>query len=371
MEYNGYFTMAIVCHARRTRYQYSKHSLDGIDMADEIENRQGRRAITISDVADSVGVATSTVSRALSNPERVSPETRTRILEAAKRLGYHPNLHARSLISGKTRSIALVVPGVPNPYFFDIIRGTQTQVKKRQYRHILIDTEESEDIETAALEELVDTVDGVVLAGSRLPDEHLHAFAERLPMVVLNREIEGVPSVIVDTVGAHAEALEYLVSLGHTHIAYIAGPAHSWSSNRRWSILKETARRIGISCEKIGPFSSVAQSSAAAADTAVHLGVTACLFFNDMMALMALKRFKELGVSVPSAMSIVGCDDIFGADFCNPPLTTITAPIEQVARTATDMLLSRLENDKQSSHYERVRIPASLNVRASTARKSA
>ena len=72
------------------------------------------------------------------------------------------------------------------------------------------------------------------------------------------------------------------------------------------------------------------------------MGVTACIFFNDLLAISALRRFADRQVSVPGDMSVVGCDDIFGADFCNPPLTTITAPTEQVGRLATDMLLARL-----------------------------
>ena len=110
--------------------------------------------------------------------------------------------------------------------------------------------------------------------------------------------------------------------------------------------------------------------SDAAADAALHLGVTACLFFNDMLALDALKRFRERGVAIPSAMSVVGCDDIFGADFCDPPLTTLTAPIAEVGRIATDMLLSRLGHTGLGAApaRDRVRVPAHLTIRASTAR---
>ena len=327
--------------------------------------------VTIADVASAVGCATSTVSRALSRPDRVSDEVRRRVEAAAAALGYRPNPQARSLTSGRTHSIALLIPDATNPYFFDLIRGTQGRAKASGYRHMLVDTEETAELEAAALAELAASVDGVVLTGSRLSDARLLEIAARLPMVVVNREIDGIPSVIVDTSTAIAEAMEYLVSLGHSRMAFLAGPTTSWSSRRRWQAVEAAARQLGVACLRIGPFAPVRQSGAAAADAALHHNVTACLFFNDMLALSALKRFRERGVAVPARMSVVGCDDIFGADFCDPPLTTLTAPIAEVGRIATDMLLSRLGHSGIPLVRDRVRVPAYLTIRASTARSAA
>lgn len=325
-----------------------------------------RGVATISDVANAVGVATSTVSRALTQPGRVSEEIRKRVEAAAAELGYRPNPQARSLTSGRTHSIALLIPDVTNPYFFDLIRGTQAQAKARGYRHMLVDTEASEEKEAAAFDELATTVDGIVLTGSRRTDAELAEVAARMPTVVVNREIEGIPSVVIDTSTGVVQALDYLVSLGHTRTAFLAGPTSSWSSARRWSALKTAARRLRVECIKLGPFSGM-QSGAAAADAAIHHGVTAALFFNDLIAIGALKRFAERGVAVPRDISVVGCDDIFGADFCNPPLTTLTAPIEQAARIATDMLLTRLQNTGLDLPMarNRERVPAHLTVRGS------
>ncbi len=324
--------------------------------------------VTIADVARAVGCATSTVSRALTRPGRVSDEVRRRVEAVAAELGYRPNPQARSLTSGRTHSIALLIPDATNPYFFDLIRGTQGRAKAGGYRHMLVDTEETAELEAAALAELAASVDGVVLTGSRLSDARLLEIAARLPMVVVNREIDGIPSVIVDTSTAIAEAMEYLVSLGHARMAFLAGPTTSWSSRRRWQAVEAAASRLGVDCVRIGPFAPVRQSGAAAADAALHHGVTACLFFNDMLALSALKRFRERGVAVPARMSVVGCDDIFGADFCDPPLTTLTAPIAEVGRAATDLLMTRLRGAVSGAPpaRDRVRVPATLTIRAST-----
>lgn len=330
-----------------------------------MRKRSGRTSgvVTISDVAKAAGVATSTVSRALTQPGRVSETMRQHVHQIAGTLGYHANPQARSLTSGRTHSMALIIPGVTNPYFFDLIRGTQAEAKVRGYRHMLVDTEGSAEIEERALAELSGSVDGVVLAGSRLSDDRLILISKRLPMVVVNREIEGVPSVVVDTSTAVVQALDYLASLGHRRVGFLGGPESSWSSKRRWEALEQASRRLKIECLNLGSFSD-SHSAAAAADAALHHRVTACLFFNDMMAIGGLKRFAERGVAVPGDISVVGCDDIFGADFCNPPLTTLTARIDQVARIGTDMLLTRLLG--LPSAREREKVPAYLTVRQST-----
>jgi LacI family repressor for deo operon, udp, cdd, tsx, nupC, and nupG len=327
-----------------------------------------QRPATISDVAAAVGVATSTVSRALSQPGRVSESMRQRVVAAAGELGYYPNPQARSLILGRTQSLTLLIPDVTNPFFFGLIRGTQSQSKARGYRLLLVDTEELGGVETAYLDELHKSTDGVILAASRLTDDELAAAARRLPVVTINRDVAGVPSVIIDTPAAAVQALDHLVSLGHTSIAYLGGPATSWSSRKRARALRQAARRQGVTLELLGPFSPTRQAGAAAADAALTRNVTACLFFNDLLAIGALGRFAERGVKIPSDLSVVGCDDIFGADFCNPPLTTLTAPVEQAGRVATDMLLRSIQRRADGlpadGHHER--LATYLTIREST-----
>src|SRR4051794_33844575 len=263
--------LSLGCNAERTRCM----------------RRQGhtaRSVVTISDVAKAAGVATSTVSRALTQPGRVSEDLRRRVESVATELGYSPNPQARSLTSGRTHTIALLIPGATNPYFFDLIRGTQTQAKVRGYRHMLVDTEASAENEAAALAELTSVVDGVVLTGSRQSDHLLLEVSRRIPLVVVNREITGVQSVVVDTSAAVAQALGYLASLGHTRTVFLGGPADSWSGRQRWAALQRAAAQLGIECVHIGPFTDHVgpftdmQSGAAAADAALHQGATGCLF---------------------------------------------------------------------------------------------
>jgi LacI family transcriptional regulator len=325
------------------------------------------RPATIHDIAAMCGVAASTVSRALSTPDRVNIRTRERIQAAAAELNYLPNSQAKALSSGRTGAVGVLVPDITNPFYFDLIRGTQLQLKAAGYTQLLVDTEESDEVEASTLEQLRKTADGVIVAASRLTDEALLAAAGKAPLVTINRDVPGVPAVIIDTPAATSQALDHLISLGHSRVAYIAGPPTSQSSERRWAALSGAARERGVEVCSLGPFAPKTQSGAAAADAAVHSGVTACIAFNDLIAIGMLQRLRERGIRVPEEMSIVGCDDIFGADFCNPPLTTMASPIEQAGRVAVSMLLAKLNPLAGGGIRTRSVMPTHLTVRSSTA----
>ncbi|MFZ4895994.1 LacI family DNA-binding transcriptional regulator [Plantibacter sp. Mn2098] len=323
------------------------------------------RPATLADVAAASGVATSTVSRALSNPGRVNQITRERIERAARELDYVPNSHARALTSGRTGAIAVLVSDVTNPFYFGIIRGTQQQLKAAGYTQILIDTEESDELEDGMLQKLRPSYDGAILAASRLTDRRLSALAKEIPLVAINRQTASVPSVYIDTPRGVHEALGHLVSLGHRTIAYVSGPPTSWPNEGRWRALVRAAAELGVEAIRIGPFSPKKHAGAAAADAVLNTDATACIAFNDLLAIGMLMRFTERGVRVPDEISIVGCDDIFGADFCNPPLTTLTAPIEEAGRAAVSMLLSRIDSDLPTVRRTAT-LPTHLTVRSST-----
>lgn len=324
------------------------------------------RATTITDVARAAGVATSTVSRALSKPGRVSASTRDRIEKIAAELGYVPNSQARALTSGRTRAIAVLVSDITNPFYFGIIRGTQHQLKAAGYTQLLVDTEESGDLEENMLLSLRRSCDGAIVMASRLSDTRLASLASEIPLVVINRATPGVPNVVLDSPVGVDQALEHLASLGHRHVIYISGPRTSWSNEKRWQAMRAGAARLGLDVTRSAEFTPTTTSGAAAADAMLNSGATACIAFNDLLAIGILMRLRERGVRVPDDVSIVGCDDIFGADFCNPPLTTLTAPIEQAGRVAVSMLLSSLDPITGRHVRRSVLLPTHLTVRDST-----
>jgi LacI family repressor for deo operon, udp, cdd, tsx, nupC, and nupG len=320
--------------------------------------------VTIRDVAAAAGVATSTVSRALSHPDRVSPATRARVLKAASELRYVPSGQARALSSGRSSSIALLVPDIGNPFFTGIIRATQRQLSASQYTLVLVDTEESPDVEFAAIENLRSSVDGIVLTASRLSDDQLLDLSHRVKLVTINREVPGIPTTRIDTAGGVVQAMEHLASLGHRRVVYVAGPESSSSSKLRWSAIQAAGTRLGVVTTSTRPISPTLLSGAAAADTVLNGDATGCIAFNDLLAIGMLGRFAERGVRVPGDVSVVGCDDIFGADFCHPPLTTITAPVEQAGRSAIAMLISRIGDE--TSRREVTTLATHLTIRRST-----
>lgn len=312
------------------------------------------------------GVAISTASRALSNPNRVNVNTRDRIERAARDLNYQPNIQARALTSGLTRTIALLVSDITNPFYFDIIRGTQQQLKAAGYNQLLVDTEESDELEDGMLHKLRRSFDGAIIAASRLTDRRLATLATEMPLVTINRQTSGVPSVFIDTPSGIAQALAHLVSLGHRDIVYVSGPETSWPNAGRWRAMLRESKSHGVAVRKIGPFSPKKAGGAAAADAVLNSGATACIAFNDLLAIGMLMRLRERGIRVPEDLSIVGCDDIFGADFCNPPLTTLTAPIEQAGRVAVSMLLAQLDPTTAARERQTATLPTHLTVRGST-----
>ncbi|MEN3304374.1 MAG: LacI family transcriptional regulator [Micromonosporaceae bacterium] len=324
------------------------------------------RPVTINDIAALTGVAASTVSRALSNPGRVSAPTRARIQAAARELKYVPNTQARALTSGRTGTIAVLISDITNPFYFGILRGTQQQLKAAGYAQLLIDTEDSGEHEIEMLHKMRRSLDGALLAASRLPDRALAQLATEIPLVTINRNVRGVPSAVIDTPAGIGQAAEHLVSLGHRDIVYVSGPAASWPNATRWQAMRTAAARHGLAWRRVGPFPRGQRSGTAAADAVLNTSATACVVFNDLLAIGMLTRLRERGVRVPADISIVGCDDIFGADFCNPPLTTLTAPIEQTGRVAVAMLLATLNERSTPAVRRAVLLPTHLTVREST-----
>ncbi|MFC1413289.1 LacI family DNA-binding transcriptional regulator [Streptacidiphilus sp. N1-12] len=340
---------------------------------DNRDSGERSRRVTINDIAAATGFAASTVSRALSRPGRVNVVTRERIEAVARELSYVPGTHTRAPALGRAETVAVLVSDVTNPFYFGLIRGTQHQLKAAGYANLLIDSENSAELESHMLSKLRQSIDGAILAASRLTGRQLAELDTTLPLVVINRRVHGVQSVVIDSPSGVVQAAEHLVALGHREIVYLSGPQNSWANEARWRSLVETAGRHGLPVRRIGPFPVGREPGAAAAEALISTGATACMTFNDLLAISMLARLRERGVAVPGEISIVGCDNIFGADFCHPGLTTLTAPIEQAGRVAVSMLLARLgdsgsrtNNGSASAARRSAVLPTQLVVREST-----
>jgi DNA-binding LacI/PurR family transcriptional regulator len=180
-----------------------------------------------------------------------------------------------------------------------------------------------------------------------------------VPVVLFNRRVEGLASLVTDSADGSRQIVEHLVALGHRSLAYLAGPA-TWSDGQRWNGLSEHAQAAGVRIVRCGPFDPTLEGGPAAADVGMATGATALVAFNDLLAIGVLRRLAERGISVPARVSVVGYDDIFGSDFCFPPLTTVAGPVDEAGRTLVDVLLA------QRQPTPTITLPTHLRVRVST-----
>lgn len=300
----------------------------------------GKRA-TISQVAELAGVARSTVSRAFSQPDRLTRETVARVREVAKQLGYMPNPVAQALSTGRSRNIALVVPDVANPFFPPLIRAAQRRAEDFDLCVFLGDSDEKPEREDQLLERFSNQVDGVVLVSSRLSDDQIRGYAKWMPLVLINRDIDNILRVLIDSGPGIEEAVLHLIGLGHRHIAYISGPATSWSNAQRRAAIRHASRKHGVEVSSISANRSTFESGRKIADRVMASGCTACIAFDDLLAQGILAGLADLSVSVPSEMSVVGCDDVLGSTTI-PALTTVSNHCVAAGETAVSLLAEQI-----------------------------
>jgi DNA-binding LacI/PurR family transcriptional regulator len=328
--------------------------------------RKRESPATIYDIARVAGVSPSTVSRALNKPGRLNAVTEARILEAAAELNYQTNPMARALPTGRTQTIGIAVADITNPMIFDVVRGAGHEATLNDYTLVLVESEESPGRELRAVERLLHTVDGIILATSRLTDDEIDGIAQRKPVSVLNREVPGVPSIVADVDRGVAEAIRHLVHLGHRSVLFVPGPETSWMSKHRWSSIKERCEWSQVAVDSLGFHPPTIDGGRLAAPAVRAHGATAVIAYNDLMAIGLTQELVEGGVAVPDQLSIIGFDDIFGADFAAPPLTTIKSPLREEGALAVRRIIAELSETAPAPDL--AGLATALVVRGSTGR---
>lgn len=300
-------------------------------------------AVTLADIADELGVSTSTVSRALSNPDLVNHTTRDRIQQAAQRLGYQGH-HGVSRPRATGRGVlGMVVPDIVNPFFPPIIKAAQSRALGKGRAIMLADLDEHPDDELGLARILRDRVDGLIVVSPRATDEQLTQYAELAPVVFVNRLVEGMPSVVIDNADGMYEAVEHLAALGHGQVAYLNGPKRSWSNRMRRDAIAAAAEKLDVELVQFGPFEPEVQSGVRAADLVVASGATAVVAYDDMIALGVMVRLSERGLRVGPDVSVLGIDDSPMAGMAYPALTTVHVPGTEAGRIAVDTMVELME----------------------------
>jgi LacI family transcriptional regulator len=319
---------------------------------------------TIQQVARAAGVARSTVSRAFTRPDMLNPATVARVMEVAAALGYAPNQVARALSTGRYGNIALIVPDVANPFFPPLIRAAEARADEAGLCVFLGDTDEDPAREDRLIGKLAAQVDGFVLASSRLAEGAIRAHRERRPIVLVNRDVEGLDRVLIDSASGTAAAVRHLHDLGHRRIAYIGGPPSSWSNQQRRSAVLRAAEDLGVAAVEVAAQRPSYEGGVAAAPAVLSARTTAAIAFDDLVAQGLLAGLAGLRVEVPAAFSVIGCDDVLGAR-TYPPLTTISSRSNDAGRTAIEILLNQLSSgvSRGAAHV----LGTELIIRATTA----
>lgn len=321
---------------------------------------------TIYDIAQLAGVNPSTVSRALNKPGRINAKTEEKIREAARQLNYRANPMARSLPTGRTKMLALMIADITNPVFFDAVRGAERAASERGYITVLAESQESSINEAEAIERILPAVDGVVFVTSRLSENEIREMSLTKPVVLMNRKVQDVENVVPNFEPGVREAVEHLKNLGHQRLAYLAGPENAWMSNHRWELILDHAVSMGLNVVQIGPASPTVEGGRGALKLVRAAGVSAVITYNDVMAIGLVKQAQEEGLNIPADLSVVGIDDIFAAGLSTPGLTTIKAPLAETGELAVKSLLEILDELPLSTNSQT--LTTNLVIRGTTAK---
>lgn len=303
-------------------------------------------------VAAAAGVSVTTVSHVLSARRPVAAATRQRVLRVIDELGYMPNQLARGLRTQETRTVALVVPDLSNPFYPDMARGLREVLDPAGYLMVVCTTEAGS--EHSIVRQLVERrTDAIGFAGThRSGDDIQAAIAAGVPMVLLgpHERLPGVDTVNSDDFGAGVLATGHLLDQGHERIGFIAGPAE-----------------LGLSDRLRGYHDAMARAERPVVPSLVHHGAptrdggrtgmtallsrpgppTAVVCTNDLVAIGALEAARALGRRVPADVAVVGFDDIEAAALVSPALTTVRIPAREQGRACGRLLLHRLGGDDQ------------------------
>jgi LacI family transcriptional regulator len=333
--------------------------------------------VTIVDVARMAGVSTATVSHTFSAKRPVSEETRQRVMSIAARAGYRPNHVAVSMVTGRTRTIGVIVPDIANPFFSELVRGAEAAAMAAGYMTIVCSSELDAALEDRCVEVLGDKrVDALLyLAGdgrahARLTDPALAG----TPLVAIDEELRGLPAiasvVTSDNEGGGLLAACHLSGLGHRDIGVIAGPPGLPTAAARLHGFAGGLRQEGIPL----PDSRIVHADYYTRDAglaagwellASHPELTAVFCGNDLIALGVLAAASERGRRVGRDLSVIGFDDIFISQLVNPPLTTVRQPIARLGGEAAQLALAALAG--RGGGPRRLVLPVELVVRESTA----
>lgn len=310
--------------------------------------------ITMDEIAKLAGVSKATVSRVLNDSEcGVGEQTRVRVKKIAEELGYSVEQAEKKKNVSFTRYIALILPDITNPFFADLAKSVEQSLRRKGYSLVLANTDFSEDNEAAQIRELmVKHLEGILLvpSGIRAREEHDLPRRYQIPMVLLDRKLEGIsdiPGVYSNNEYASVISCEHLIRKGARDIVFISGPLNVSTSIERFEGYKAVLAQHSIPFRpemcRHGSYTVESGYNAVLELERSGISYSAILAANDLMALGALKAVREFGYRVPEDVQIIGFDNIEFSQYCEPSLSTMQQPTFDMGAKAVELLTGIIE----------------------------
>ncbi len=311
--------------------------------------------VRLKDIAAELGVSVVTVSRALRNRPDIAEETKAKILDRIKRLNYRPNLTARSLVTGRSSLVGLVVPDLIHPFFAEIAKGLSAKLREKEYYLIVSSSDSEPQLEQDEIEHmLAHHLDCFVVASCQKDSGSLRRIGEAgVPLVLIDRSFPGFACnfVGVDDYKVGELATEHLIAQGCKRIAHIRGPATN-VGNRRAEGYRSTLRRHGmampdgyiVACGEAADSDGERRGRRAMEEIlALQPRPDGIFCFNDTIAMGAMERAFEAGLRIPGSMAIVGCGNFHYGSKLQVPLSSVDQRSREIGERTAKMIMTLLE----------------------------
>lgn len=328
---------------------------------------------TIRDVANRAGVSKMTVSRVINNSGYISQGTRERVQAAIAEIGYVPNTLARGLRFKQTKTLALVIADITNPFFTTLARGVQDTAGEQSFNVIFCNTDESERKQADQLITLVQKrVDGVLLVPARSSAEPVSFLSDQgIPVVVVDRRVPDclADSVRCDSVAGARELTRLLLDLGHRQIAALSGPESVSTALDRVTGCRQAFTEAGLECSLLlachDEYTQAGGYRMAQRALSHSPRPTALFAGNNFIAFGAYRAIRDAGLRVPEDVALVAFDDLPPSFTVDPFLTVVAQPAYEMGQRATQILLDRLLSQRDTPCQEII-LPYKVIVRRSS-----
>jgi LacI family transcriptional regulator len=338
--------------------------------------------ITISDIAKALNLSNGTISKALKDHYTISEPVRKKVQEYARQHNYRPNLAAQALRGNKSRSIALLLPSIPNSFFAEVISGIESVIHDRNYHLIIAQSLESFEKEQQNLKQLSwHAIDGLVVSLSTETTD-LSPFRELqqkgLPIVFFDRVPDNISTHLVtaDNEEGAFQLTSHLIAQGYHKIAHITSPAHTSITRERLSGYYKALQKARIPIEPAfvqhcehGGKELVEIETAVNNLLALKNKPDAIITASDRITIGCFSILKKKKIRIPGQMALAGFCNFSAPELFEPALTTLHQPAFEMGKTATELLISLIESKKAVTDFKHIRLPVSLQIRQSTAKK--